>query len=209
MIKEIIKDETLLKQECEPCSTVEEGEEIAKHLLETLTESGNGIGLAANQIGINKRVCVVNVTEPMVFINPRIKSSEQEIIGVPEGCLSYPNKVVKTKRWKMITVEADNWEEPMIFGPTSDDEEKAQDEFLECVCVQHEIDHLDGITMFDRIYKAEPIVRGKNAPLKIGRNVKIEITNGTETKSVKWKKAEPMLTEGWTVVEESIPTNVR
>jgi peptide deformylase len=204
MIRKIVLDDTQLRHECEPCKSVAEGEEIAKDLLETLTASGNGIGLAANQVGINKRVCVVNVTEPLVFINPRIKSSEQDIVGVPEGCLSYPNKVAKTKRFKFITVEADNWEEPMVFGPTSDDEEKAQDEFMEAVCIQHEIDHLDGITMFDRVYKPEPIVRGKNAPLKIGRNVKIEITNGTETKNVKWKKAEPMLSEGWSVVEESL-----
>ena len=209
MIRTIIQEDSKLKHKCEPCESIEEGEKIAKDLLETLTASGNGIGLAANQIGINKRVCVVNVTEPLVFINPRIKSSEQEVVGVPEGCLSYPNKVVKTKRWRMITVEADNWEEPMVFGPTSDDEETAQDEFLEAVCIQHEIDHLDGITMHDRKFAPDPIVRGKNAPIKIGRNVKIEITNGTETKLLKWKKAEPMLSEGWSVVEESIPENVR
>ena len=204
----IIKDKIKLQEKCSPVS-VKEGEEIGVRLLHELRKSESGIGLAANQIGINKRVCVVNVTEPLVFINPRIKSSEQEIVGVPEGCLSYPNKVVKTKRFKMITVEADNWEEPMVFGPTSDDEEKAQDEFLEAVCIQHEIDHLDGITMHDRRYAPEPIKRGVNAPIKIGRNVKIEITNGTETKLLKWKKAEPMLSEGWSVVEESIPENVR
>ena len=204
MIREIIKDDSKLKQVCEPCDSVKEGEEIATHLLDTLNGSGNGIGLAANQIGINKRVCVINVIEPLVFINPRITAKEQEVGGIPEGCLSYPNKVVKTKRWQMITVEADNWEEPIVFGPSSDDEETAQDEFLECVCVQHEIDHLDGITMHERRYAPEPIVKGKNAPIKIGRNQKIEITNGTETKTIKWKKAEPMLSEGWTVVEESL-----
>ena len=78
------------------------------------------------------------------------------------------------------------------------------DEFMESVCVQHEIDHLDGVTMHERRFTQDPIVRGKNAPLKIGRNAKIEITNGTETKLIKWKKAEPMLSEGWSVVEESI-----
>ena len=205
----IVKDKSKLTTRCEP-TNLKDGEEIAVRLLHELrTSEQSGIGLAANQIGINKRVCVVNVTEPLVFINPRIKSSEQEVVGVPEGCLSYPNKVVKTKRWRMITVEADNWEEPMVFGPTSDDEETAQDEFLEAVCIQHEIDHLDGITMHDRKFAPDPIVRGKNAPIKIGRNVKIEITNGTETKLLKWKKAEPMLSEGWSVVEESIPENVR
>ena len=205
MIKDIITDDAALKIKCEPCESVEEGEKIAVDLLDTLNDDASGIGLAANQIGINKRVCIINVIEPLVFVNPRIVSKEQEIMGIPEGCLSYPNKVVKTKRWQYVTVEADNWEEPIVFGPSSDDEGKAQDEFLECVCVQHEIDHIDGITMHDRRYTQEPIVRGKNAPLKIGRNVKIEIKRGEETKTLKWKKAEPMLSDGWSVVEESIP----
>ena len=187
----IIKDKIKLQEKCSPVS-IKEGEEIGVRLLHELRQSDNGIGLAANQIGINKRVCVVNVTEPLVFINPRIKSSEQEILGVPEGCLSYPNKVVKTKRWKMITVEADNWEEPMVFGPTSDDEEVAQDEFLECVCIQHEIDHLDGITMFDRAMVAQPY----KAPKTPGRNERVTITDGKDTKELKWKKAQPLVESG-------------
>ena len=71
---------TKLKEKCEPVSTIEEGEEIAAKLLKELTNSKeSGIGLAANQIGINKRVCVINVKEPLVLINPKIvkKSKEQ------------------------------------------------------------------------------------------------------------------------------------
>ena len=58
MITKNIKE---LNQPCEPCSSVNEGEEIAAKLLKELTISKNGIGLAANQIGIQKRVCVINV----------------------------------------------------------------------------------------------------------------------------------------------------
>ena len=76
----IIKDINKLKEVCEPCKSVEEGEEIASKLLKELTKSKNGIGLAANQIGINKRVCVVNVKEPLYFINPKIITLEGEII---------------------------------------------------------------------------------------------------------------------------------
>ena len=57
----IITDKEQLKQTCELCETVEEGEEIGKQLIEELVNSKSGIGLAANQIGINKRVCVINV----------------------------------------------------------------------------------------------------------------------------------------------------
>ena len=69
---------------------------------------------------------------------------------------------------------------------------------MECACVQHEIDHLDGITMFDRKMKGNTIKReGK----KIGRNDKVLIACGTESKTIKYKKALPLLEDGWTLVE--------
>ena len=68
---------------------------------------------------------------------------------------------------------------------------------LECACIQHEIDHLDGITMFDRQFIPEPIMRKSQ---KIGRNEKVKITNGSETKMLKYKKAEPLLTTGWEII---------
>ena len=208
-MREIVTQINKLQSPCKTVMSIEEGERIAAELLKVLNNSKSGIGLAANQIGINKRVCVVNVNEPLVFINPSITKREGEI-NFQEGCLSFPKKSVKTTRNLYVTVEADNWEEAVTFGPTGDQtDEEAYQDALESVCIQHEIDHLDGITMYDRKFAPEPIVRGKNAPLKIGRNVKIEITNGNETKLLKWKKAEPMLSEGWTVVEESIPENVR
>ena len=68
----IIKDKTKLQKKCSPVS-IEEGEIIgAKLLMELRTSEQSGIGLAANQIGIQKRVCVVNVKEPLVLINPEI-----------------------------------------------------------------------------------------------------------------------------------------
>jgi len=193
----IIKDKTKLQKKCSPVS-VKEGEEIAVRLLHELRNSDDkGIGLAANQIGINKRVCVVNVKEPIVLINPEIiEKSEKEFV-FPEGCLSFPNKKVRTKRNVSIKVKADNHKELLSF---SADSEKINDAF-ECVCVQHEIDHLDGITMFDREFKQEPIIRGKNAPLKIGRNEKVTIEKGSESKTLKYKKAESLLEDGWVLVE--------
>ena len=73
----IVKELKELNQPCEPCSSVEEGEEIAAKLLDYLNNSETGIGLAANQIGINKRVCVINIPtsnnkEPIILINPEI-----------------------------------------------------------------------------------------------------------------------------------------
>ena len=190
----IIKDKNKLQEKCSPVS-IKEGEEIGVRLLHELRQSENGIGLAANQIGINKRVCVVNVKEPLVLINPKIVEKSKEQFVFPEGCLSFPDDKIKTQRHQDIVVEADNHEGRLSFSANSKDINDA----FECVCVQHEIDHLDGITMFDREFKQEPLVRGKNAPKKIGRNEKVTITKGSESKVLKYKKAEPMLGDGWTL----------
>ena len=190
----IIKDKNKLQEKCSPVS-VKEGEEIGVRLLHELRDSDNGIGLAANQIGINKRVCVVNVKEPLVLINPKILKVSKEKFIFPEGCLSFPDSKVKTQRYVSIEIESDNHTEKLSFSAESKDINDA----FECVCVQHEIDHLDGITMFDREFKQEPIVKGVNAPDKIGRNEKVTITKGTESKVLKYKKAQKMLEDGWTL----------
>ena len=190
----IVKDKTKLQKKCSPVS-VKEGEEIGVRLLHELRDSQNGIGLAANQIGIHKRVCVINVKEPLVLINPKIVEKSEEKFIFPEGCLSFPDKKVRTIRYKDIVVEADNHKGKLSFSADS----KEINDAFECVCVQHEIDHLDGITMFDREFKQEPIVKGVNVPQKFGRNEKVTITKGKESKVLKYKKAQPMLEDGWTL----------
>ena len=188
----IIEDKMKLEQKCSPV-TIKEGEEIGVRLLHELRQSENGIGLAANQIGINKRVCVINVKEPLVLINPKIVEKSKEQFVFPEGCLSFPDSKVKTQRHQDIVVTADNHDGKLSFSANSKDINDA----FECVCVQHEIDHLDGITMFDREFKSEPLVRGVNAPLKIGRNEKVTLTKGSESKILKYKKAESLMEDGW------------
>ena len=189
----IVKDIKQLKEKCVPVSSFKfnEGEDIAKQLLDELSNSKSGIGLAANQIGINKRVCVINVKEePLILINPEIIERSKETFVFPEGCLSFPNKHVRTIRNVSVTVKADNHNGKLVFTADSKDVKDA----FECACVQHEIDHLDGITMFDREFKQEPIKReGK----KIGRNDKVTISKGSESKTIKYKKAEPLLSDGW------------
>ena len=186
----IITEETKLRLMCEEVKTIKEGEEIGAQLLKELAQSENGIGLAANQIGINKRVCVINVKEPLILINPRIVERSEEQFMFSEGCLSFPKKYVRTGRHTSVTVEADNHEGKLMFTA---DSENINDAF-ECACVQHEIDHLDGITMFDRAMVAQPY----KASRKFGRNEKVTISSATlkETKTLKWKKAQPLLESG-------------
>ena len=184
----IITEVKQLQLMCEEVKTVKEGEEIGAQLLKELTESENGIGLAANQIGINKRVCVINVKEPLVLINPRVVEHSDDQFMFAEGCLSFPGKHVRTGRHTSVTVEADNHEGKLMFSADSEDINDA----FECACVQHEIDHLDGITMFDRAMVAQPY----RAPKTPGRNEKVTITDGKETKELKWKKAQPLVESG-------------
>ena len=184
----IIKDRKELEVKCSPVS-IKEGEEIGVRLLHELRESENGIGLAANQIGINKRVCVVNVKEPLVLINPKIVEKSKEQFVFAEGCLSFPDSKVKTLRHQDIVVEADNHKNKLSFSANSKDINDA----FECVCVQHEIDHLDGITMFDREFKQEPY----RSPKNYGRNEKVTITDGNSTKTLKYKKAIKFIESGW------------
>ena len=105
-----------------------------------------------------------------------------------EGCLSFPGKHVRTGRHTSVTVEADNHEGKLKFSADSEDINDA----FECACVQHEIDHLDGITMFERSVTPQPV----RVPEKIGRNERVTITDGKETKELKWKKAQPLVESG-------------
>ena len=194
----IITEEAQLRVLCEEVKTVKEGEEIGAQLLTELSKSENGIGLAANQIGINKRVCVINVKEPIVLINPRIVEHSEEQFIFAEGCLSFPGQHIRTGRYTSVIIEVDNHEGKLSFSAESEDINDA----FECDCVQHEIDHLDGITMFDRAMVAQPY----KAPEKIGRNERVTITDGKQTKVIKYKKALPLLDSGWNMSEIQINT---
>jgi len=149
--------------------TVEEGETIATKLFQILNERGDGIGLAANQVGIDASVAVVNVKEPIILINPKIVRREEET-RYYEGCLSYPKKGCHTKRYKIVEVEVDNYESNLTFGAGD-----TEVDLLESVCVQHEIDHLNGMRILDRVvdttYRAE-IKPGRNEPCHCGSGKK-------------------------------------
>ena len=158
--------------------SVEEGLAIAEELFQILNKRGDGIGLAANQVGIDAQVAVVNVTEPLVLINPKYIHKEFEIM-YGEGCLSYPGQAIKTKRYRDVIIKTAQSESGWYFSgaeiPADESrgswevERKKKDSdlrLLESVCVQHEIDHLNGITIHDREIKLEPTKVDK----KVGRN---------------------------------------
>ncbi len=140
MAMSIVTDKNKLTSACQTTSVLE-GMEIGKRLLKILAQQPSGVGLAANQIGVDKRVCVVNVEKPWVLVNPRIVFAAGTV-EFNEGCLSFPGQYIITTRYEMIVVVADNHPRLLFFD--------SNENILECVCVQHEIDHLNGITMHDR-----------------------------------------------------------
>ena len=187
--------------------SVEEGLEIATKLFQILNERKDGIGLAANQVGIDAQVAVVNVREPLVLINPKIVKKENEI-DYYEGCLSFPGKGVHTKRYETIEVKTEQVEGSWVFsgvdtGETGtgswEDKEKSKNDkelrLLETVCVQHEIDHLNGKVIMDR--KVETTIRRTEE--KIGRNQLVTIKKGDAVKVLKYKKVQNLLKQGWVI----------
>jgi peptide deformylase len=111
-------------------------------MIETMRDE-NGIGLAATQVDVHKRLVVLDVSEkqdnPQIFINPEITYMEGMIIS-EEGCLSVPNNYAKVERAEKITVTALD-ENGLFF--TLDAEN------LLAICIQHELDHLQGKLFVD------------------------------------------------------------
>ena len=196
-------DNPIIKKKLKEVS-VEEGIAIARELFQILNKRKDGIGLAANQVGIDAQVAVVNVREPLILINPKILSKENEI-DFYEGCLSFPGKGVKTKRYRDVLISTDQSESDWYFsgapqpenskGSWEEEKDKKEDEqlrILEAVCVQHEIDHLNGVVCMDRridmTYRAEK---------KIGRNQLVTIKKDDAVKVLKYKKATNFINQGW------------
>ena len=118
-------------------------EGLISAMFETMYEAG-GIGLAATQVDVHKRLLVLDVSEekdsPQAFINPTYKVIEDELAEYDEGCLSVPGFYETVARPTIIKVEASN-QKGEIF--------ELEAEGILATCIQHEIDHLDGKLFVD------------------------------------------------------------
>jgi len=174
----IITDETVLRKRSSKVKDTTEAGDIAEQLWATLSaRNENDVGLSAPQIGIRKKICVIRAKEPIVLVNPTIIESDGET-WYQEGCVSFPGASVRTKRKKNIVVKVDwvgiyngvsiVWEkdQTLYFAAEDRDDMENDTSLLESVAVQHEVDHLNGVLMFDREWKLEPIKNEK----KVGRN---------------------------------------
>jgi peptide deformylase len=150
-VKTIITEPNkILRQISKPVESVGKDEKkLMDDMLETMY-AANGIGLAAIQIGIPKRIIVMDISkdnkkkEPRYFVNPKIKKKDSLKNTYEEGCLSVPNQFAEIDRPSKCEVEyLDYFGEKKILGA----------EGLLATCIQHEMDHLEGILFIDYLSK--------------------------------------------------------
>mgnify|MGYP005992075257 CR=1 FL=1 len=149
-VKKILTEPNqILRQISKPVENVgKEEQQIMNDMLETMY-AANGIGLAAIQIGIPKRIIVMDISkdekkEPRYFVNPVIKNKDDLKATYEEGCLSVPNQFAEIDRPKNCDVE---------YLDYNGEKKLLKAEGLLATCIQHEMDHLEGILFIDYLSK--------------------------------------------------------
>lgn len=154
--KKIITDINVLKIPCLEVRKDEDIKHIIKDLKETFAQTG-GLGISANQIGYNRKVFYIKVLKKFdqqtktiefseyIMINPKIIELSNPIKVQREGCLSFPGIFVDTKRFIYCTVQFEDENRKPQVATVQD---------LESFAIQHETDHLNGVTIFDNKWRA-------------------------------------------------------
>ncbi|MDC9831983.1 peptide deformylase [Rhizobium binxianense] len=154
----IILPDPLLRQLSKPIERVDADlQRLADDMLETMYDAP-GIGLAAIQIGVPRRMLVIDVSregeekQPQVFINPEIVTSSDERSVYEEGCLSIPDYYAEVERPAVVSVK---------YLDRSGKEQTVEADGLLATCLQHEIDHLNGVLFIDHIsrLKREMVIK--------------------------------------------------
>jgi peptide deformylase len=140
----------ILRKISQPVEKVgKEERQLMDDMLETMYDA-NGIGLAAIQIGIPKRIIVMDIgkrdekKEPRFFVNPVIKNKDQSKSTYEEGCLSVPNQFAEIDRPSKCEIE---------YLDYNGEKKILKAEGLLATCIQHEMDHLEGILFIDYLSK--------------------------------------------------------
>tara|TARA_R110002073_G_scaffold81562_3_gene195538 strand:+ start:480 stop:986 length:507 start_codon:yes stop_codon:yes gene_type:complete len=133
-----------LRKIAEPVTVFDEKLEVLiEDMFETMYEA-EGIGLAATQVNVHRRLLVIDVSEnrdtPQVFINPQVEILEDELAEYDEGCLSVPGFYETVSRPRAVKITAKNGKGEEFELPA---------EGILATCIQHEIDHLDGKLFVD------------------------------------------------------------
>ena len=146
----VLLPDPILRNKSEPLERVdEEVQLLADDMLETVYDAP-GIGLAAIQIGIPRRMLVIDCSKededraPMVFVNPQIVDSSDDRSAYEEGCLSIPDYYAEVERPAEVTVD---------YLDRDGKQQQIRVDGLLATCLQHEIDHLNGVLFIDHISK--------------------------------------------------------
>jgi peptide deformylase len=153
MIKEIVKNYKQLRQPCSKVEPTEDIKSIIQDLKDTLESTkGQGVGLSANQIGVQKKICLIKIPyldknnklayEEIILINPKIIEKSRPV-PVKEKCLSFQGLEVTVKRYVFIIVEYENEDRKIELKPMQD---------YTAIAVQHECSHLSGRTIIEDKY---------------------------------------------------------
>ena len=145
-----------------------EERELMDDMLDTMYDAP-GIGLAAIQVGVPKRIIVMDVSgdknkkEPRYFVNPVIKNKNEEKIKYEEGCLSVPDQFAEIERPNTCEVEYLDYE---------GEKQLLKADGLLAICIQHEIDHLEGILFIDYLSKLKKsMIVKKLSKIKVNRAI--------------------------------------
>ena len=147
--KIIVEPDPILRKKCNPIEKVDdEIKKLMKDMLETMYDAP-GIGLAAIQIGILKRLVVIDISkdekkDPLFLVNPEIISQSKATSVYEEGCLSLPGQFAEIERPSECLVKYIN-----LDGK----EKELKANGLLATCIQHEVDHLNGILFIDYLSK--------------------------------------------------------
>lgn len=159
-MKIVLSPDEALRTVCEP---VEVGDKSVKKLSKQMLKEMyryHGVGLAAPQVGVLQRIVVIDTSydtedengrklgrDPYVLINPEIVAHSNRKVQSEEGCLSLPGIQVEVERWEWVEVEAYDANFDRYSYRSGD---------LFGRCMQHELDHLDGVTLFEKL---DPVTR--------------------------------------------------
>ena len=148
--KIIIEPDPILRKKCEPLQKVDtDTKKLMDDMLETMY-TAPGIGLAAVQIGILKRLVVIDISRdeekknPIFLINPEIINQSKQTSVYEEGCLSLPGQFAEIERPAECTLKYINY---------NGEKKELKADGLLATCIQHEVDHLNGILFIDYLSK--------------------------------------------------------
>ena len=166
----LVEPDIILRQKSQPVNTVGRDEQKLMNDMFDTMYAANGIGLAAIQIGVPQRIIVMDISRdkenknPIYFVNPVIKNRDLEKSIYEEGCLSVPNQFAEIERSCKCEVD---------YLDYNGKKEILKAEGLLATCIQHEIDHLEGILFIDYLSKlkksmiVKKLSKQKNKPDRI------------------------------------------